>query len=149
DKLTKTIPIVFATSGDPVKVGLVESIAHPGGNVTGLSLYYAELTPKLFEMLHEFVPQLSRVAILWHPRNQDHSPALRQAERAAHQLNIQIFPIAVNGPGDFDGAFAAIAKAEVNGLIVLGDSMLRINHKPIVQFATKARLPAIYGARDY
>jgi putative ABC transport system substrate-binding protein len=149
NKLTKAIPIVFATSGDPVKIGLVDSIRQPGGNVTGLSLFYAELTTKHLEMLRDFVPGLSRVAILWHPRNQDHPLALQETERAAQQLKLQTIRVAVNGPEDFDEAFATITKAEVNGLIVFGDAMLRVNHKPIVQFTTKARLPAVYAARDF
>lgn len=149
NKLTKTIPIVFATSGDPVKIGLVNSIRQPGGNVTGLSLFYSELTAKHLEMLRNFVPELSRVAILWNPRNPDHPQGLQEAERAAEQLKLQIIKVAVNGPEDFDNAFSVITKAEVNGLIVFGDAMLRVNHKPIVKFATEARLPAVYAARDY
>jgi putative tryptophan/tyrosine transport system substrate-binding protein len=149
NKLTKAIPIVFATSGDPVKIGLVDSIRQPGGNVTGLSLFYSELTAKHLEILRNFVPDLSRVAILWNPRNQDHPLVLQETERAAEQLKLQTIKFAVNGPEDFDDAFSGITKAEVNGLIVLGDAMLRVNNKPIVQFATKARLPAVYAARDY
>jgi putative tryptophan/tyrosine transport system substrate-binding protein len=149
NRLTKTIPIVFATSGDPVKIGLVKSIRQPGGNVTGLSLFVSELTAKHLEILRNFVPDLARVAILWYPRNQDHPLALQETERAAEQLKLQTIKVAVNGAEDFDNAFSVITKADVNGLIVLGDAMLRVNHKPIVQFATKARLPAVYAARDY
>ncbi len=149
NKLTKAIPIVFATSGDPVKIGLVDSVRQPGGNVTGLSLFYSELTAKHLEILRNFVPEASRVAIVWNPRNQDHPLVLQEAERAAEQLKLQTIKVAVNGPEEFENAFAEIAKAEVNGLVVLGDAMLRVNHRPIVEFATKARLPAVYAARDY
>ena len=74
---------------------------------------------------------------------------LEETERAAKQLKLQTVKVAVNGPEDFEDAFSEITKAEVNGLVVLGDAMLRVNHKPIVQFATKAGLPAVYAARDY
>jgi ABC-type uncharacterized transport system substrate-binding protein len=82
-KLTKSIPIVFATSGDPVKLGLVESLARPGGNLTGLSLFYPELTTKHLELLHSIVPSVSRVAVLTNPSNADTSVTLTEARSAA------------------------------------------------------------------
>ena len=79
-RVTKTIPIVFATSGDPVKLGLVESLQRPGGNLTGLSTFYPELTAKHLEMLSDMVPGLSRVAILWNPTSEDAGVALQETE---------------------------------------------------------------------
>jgi putative tryptophan/tyrosine transport system substrate-binding protein len=148
-KLTKTVPIVFATSGDPVKLGLVESIRRPGRNLTGLTLFAPELTLKHLELLREFVPGLSRVAVLWNPSNDDHPATLNAAERAAQSLNLQMVAVGAKGPEEFAGAFAAIEKAEVGGFIVLVDSMLRVNRKSIVAFAARSRLPAVYATRDY
>jgi len=126
-RVTHTIPIVFATSGDPVKLGLVETLWRPGGNLTGLS----------------------RVAILWNPTNEDAVVALKEAERAAQGLKLQAVSVGVKGPEEFADAFAAITKAEVGGLIVLGDAMLRVNRKAIVALAASHRLPVVYGPRDY
>jgi putative ABC transport system substrate-binding protein len=147
--VTRTIPIVFATSGDPVKLGLVESLGRPGGTLTGLSTFYPELSTKHVEMLRDLVPGLSRVAILWNPTNEDAVVALKEAERAAQRLKLQAVPVGVKGPEEFANAFAAITKAEVGGLIVLGDAMLRVNRKAIVALAARSRLPAVYGPRDY
>jgi putative ABC transport system substrate-binding protein len=149
-KLTKDVPIVFATSaGDPVKFGLVESIRRPGGNVTGLTLFAAEMTQKHLDLLHEIVPGLTRVAILWNTANSDHPSILKSAEQSAASRNLKIVPVSAKGPEEFDAAFAAIEKAEVGGLIVLVDSMLRVNRKPIVAFAARSRLPSVYATRDY
>jgi putative tryptophan/tyrosine transport system substrate-binding protein len=148
-KFTKAVPIVFATSGDPVKLGLVESIRRPGGNLTGLTLFAPELTLKHLQLLQELVPGLARVAILWNPSNGDHPATLNAAEQAAQSLNLQIVRVGAKGPEEFEAAFASIEKAEVGGLIVLVDSMLRVNRKSIVGFAARNRLPAVYATRDY
>ena len=147
-KLTNTIPIVFATSGEPVKAGLVQSLNHPGGNVTGLSLFYPELAIKHLEMLHDIV-HLSRVAVLWNPSNQDHADMLKGVEQAAKQINIEVIGVSTRGPDEFDRAFAEIAKAKADGAIVLGDAMLRVNAPSISTLITNSRLPAIYAARDF
>ncbi|MFZ0150710.1 MAG: ABC transporter substrate-binding protein [Xanthobacteraceae bacterium] len=128
---------------------MVESIAHPGKNVTGFSLFYPELTIKHLEILREIVPGVARAAILWNPANRDHPDTIRSAQNAAALLNIQIVPVSAAGPDEFDRAFAEIAKSHVDGLIVLGDAMLRVNRQIIVADASKIRVPAIYGPRDY
>ena len=147
--VSKTIPVVFATSGDPVKLGLVESLRRPGGNLTGLSLFYPELTAKHLEMLRDILPGISRVAILSNPNNADADVALREAERAAAALNLHAVPVGAKAPEELPAAFATIAKADVDGMIVLGDAMLRVNRKAVVALAAFSRLPAIYGPRDY
>ena len=148
-KVTKTVPIVFATSGDPVRLGLVDSIRQPRGNVTGLSLFWAELIAKHLEVLRDLVPGLARVAILWNPANEDHPSTLKAAESAAQVLGLQTVQIGVKGPGDFSNAFASIAKADVGGLVVVGDAMLRVNRKQIIAFTAGNRLPAVYGPRQW
>jgi len=149
-KLTKDVPIVFATSsGDPAKIGLVESIRRPGGNMTGLTLFAPELTLKHLELLREIVPNLSRVAILWNPSNDDHPSVVKGAEETARLLNLEIVPVGARSPDEFPVAFSAIEKANAGGLVVLVDSMLRVNRKSIVDFVAARRLPAIYATRDY
>ena len=148
-KLTKSVPIVFATSGDPLKLGLIESFRRPGANVTGLTLFAPELTLKHLELLREFVPGVSRVAILWHPSNGEHPATLSAAERAAQSLNLQIVAVGANGPEELPAAFDTIDKAGVGGVVVLVDSMLRVNRKSIVALAARSRLPAVYATRDY
>jgi putative tryptophan/tyrosine transport system substrate-binding protein len=149
-KLTKDVPIVFATSwGDPAKAGLVESIRRPGGNLTGLTLFAPEMTLKNLELLREIVPNLSRIAVLYNPSNDDHPSVVRSVEQAAKPLNLEIVTVGARGPEEFATAFSAIEKANAGGMIVLVDSMLRVNRKPIVDFAADRRLPAIYATRDY
>jgi putative ABC transport system substrate-binding protein len=148
-KVTKTTPIVFAGSGDPVKAGLVESINHPGGNVTGFSLFYPELAIKHLEMLHDIIPGLSTVAMLWNPTNQDHPDTVKGAERAAKLLNIGLTPVSAKSPDDFARAFSDMTRSKADGLIVLGDAMFRVNAQIIVALAASNRLPAIYAPRDY
>ena len=143
-KLTNTIPIVFAASGEPVKAGLVESVNHPGG----FSLFYPELAIKHLEMLHDIV-HLSRVAVLWNPSNQDHASMVKGAEQAAKQINIELIAVSAKGPDEFDLAFAEIAKTKADGAIVLGDAMFRVNARSISALAANSRLPAIFAARDF
>ena len=149
-KLTKDVPVVFATSsGDPTKIGLVESIRRPGGNLTGLTLFAPEMTLKHLQLLREIVPDLSRVAVLWNPANDDHPSVVKGVEQTAKLLNLEIVPVGARAPGEFTAAFAEIEKANAGGLIVLVDSMLRVNRKAIAGFAADRRLPAIYPTRDY
>jgi putative ABC transport system substrate-binding protein len=147
--VTRVIPIVFAASGDPVKAGLVESLPHPGRNVTGFSLVYPELANKHLEMLHDIVPGLLRVAMLWNPTDQDHPDTLKDAQRSAKLLNIQVIPVSASSPDEFAAAFAEMERLRVNGLVVLGDSMFRVNRDAIVALAARGRLPTIYAPRDY
>jgi ABC-type uncharacterized transport system substrate-binding protein len=123
-KLTKTIP---TTSGDPVKVGLVASIRRPGGNLTGLSLFYPELTAKHLEIIRDVVPGLSRVAILGNPANEDAVVPLKEAEKTAQVMQLHTVFAGAKSPDEFPAAFKSVAQANVGGMIVLGDSMLRIN----------------------
>jgi ABC-type uncharacterized transport system substrate-binding protein len=149
-RLTKDVPIVFATSsGDPSKIGLIESIRRPGGNLTGLTLFAPEMTVKHLELLREIVPNLSRLAVLWNPSNQDHPSVVKAVEESAKLVNLEIVAVGARGPGELADAFAAIEKANAGGLIVLVDSMLRVNRKSIVKLASDRRLPAIYPTRDY
>jgi len=143
---TKTIPIVMTGQGlDPVEAGLVESLARPGGNVTGLTNLTAQLGGKRLELLKEAVPKVSRVAVLYNPANL--APALEVKEDlpvAARTLKLIIQPWEVRAADDFDTVFAAMVKRRSDGLYLLESAQMRANRKRIVDFALKSRLPSVY-----
>jgi len=141
-KTTSTIPIVMTFSANPVKEGLVASLAHPGGNVTGLSDYHGNLVGKKLELLKELVPSASRVAILFNPNTPANRPMLKDTQAAAPGLGMTLLSIAVKGSDDIDRAFATIRKERAAG--VLQFVGLGGHKRQIVDLATKSQLPAIY-----
>ena len=149
---TTTIPIVVITMHDPVKDGLVVSLARPGTNVTGSTFLGPELVAKRLELLKEAVPGASRVAALWHPGA--HGERTRQdmnkeAEGAARGLGVQLQLVKVGTPHDLDSAFSAMTRGRADALIVLPSAMLFGERRRIVDLAAKHRLPAAYNAREY
>jgi putative ABC transport system substrate-binding protein len=145
---TQTIPIVMATSSDPVGNGLVASLHRPGGNVTGLSLQTAELSGKRLQLLTEIVPGLARVVVLSNPLNPSIVAVVEQMKAAAQSLGINIHVVEVQAPDQFDNAFAAVMSARAGALIVLPDGMLYGQHPRIVTFATASRLPALFPEKE-
>ena len=148
-KATSTIPIVMAQSGDPVAIGVVASLAHPGGNVTGMSTLSTELPGKQVELLKEAVPQLSRLAVLSNPANPLSEAAWKHVQQAARALGLQLQTVTVRDPKEFAGAFSAMTKARANGLVVLPDPMFLTQRKEIADYAAKSRLPAVYGIPEH
>jgi putative ABC transport system substrate-binding protein len=146
---TPTIPIVTAAIGDPVAVGLVASLARPGGNVTGLTFQAPELSGKRLELLKEAAPQTTLVAVLWNAANPAHMRNLEGVKAAAHALGLQPHVVAVRTPADFDRAFEAMATTRPSALITLADGMLWDNRTRIVAFAAQNRLPAIFPDREF
>ncbi len=146
---TATIPIVIMVAADPVGNGLVSSLAHPGGNVTGLSILLPEISAKRLQLLAEAAPAVSRVAVLWNPGSPYHKTLLKEVEAAAPSLRLHLVPIAVQGPGEFEGAFAAMARAQVNALFVADDPMFVISRTRLLGLATKTRLPTMFAHRDF
>jgi len=146
---TGTIPIVGISLGDPVGTGLIASLARPGGNVTGVSYSVGvETIGKGLELLNEIVPNVRQVAILSNPGNPLHAPAVRDVKVAARSLGVQLQLLEARGPTEFDGAFAAMAKERVGGLLVVADTMFNLHRARLVELAAKSRLPAAYGTRD-
>ena len=141
---TTTIPIVM-TGGDPVRAGIVASLARPGGNVTGLSDSTVDVSTKRLELLKEVVPKLSRVAILWNPLNPTNPLQLEDTQAAAAALGITVYAVEVKGVHAFDRAFAAIKKSGAGGLLVPGDPMFGTEGKRITDFAVKNRLPVMHA----
>ena len=147
---TKTIPIVMGSSPiDPVDTGLVESLARPGGNVTGITNLSGELGGKRLELLKEAVPKLTRVAVLYEPGS---PPSLREVKEflpdAARALGLTINAWEVRATDDFDRVFAAISKKRPDGLYVPVGALTRDNRKRIAGFALKSRLPSMYSSRE-
>ncbi len=147
---TKTISIVMAGAApDPVEAGFVDSLARPGGNVTGLALLVNELAGKRLELLKEAVPKLARVAVLHDPALPPNVLELKEVQTAAPVLGLTIQPWEVRGTDDFDRVFAAQNKQRPDGLYVIAGRLVTSNRKQIVGFALKSRLPSVYPQREY
>ena len=150
-RATKTIPIVFPTVGDPVTDGLVTTLARPGGNVTGLSNLSPELVGKCLELLHQAIPGVSRVAILWQPDavpERTGKDIRKRAEVAGQALGIRLQFVEVRGPADFDRAFSDMTRARAGALIVHPFAMFINERRRLVDLPAKIRLPAVYGTRE-
>jgi len=138
---TSRIPIVMVARGDPVAIGLVPSLAKPGGNITGMTLGGPELAGKRLELLKEALPGLSRVAVLRDPTSE---PAImRETEAAARALNLRPLVFTVRAPADFDGAFQAAVRQRAEAMLVHESSMLTANMAKLAELAVRNRLPAI------
>jgi putative ABC transport system substrate-binding protein len=147
---TKTIPIVMTGAGlDPVEAGLVESLARPGGNVTGLTNLTTELGGKRLELFKEAVPGLARVAVIYDPGTPNHVLQLKEVQTAARPLGLIVRSWEVRGANDFDGVFAALNKQRPNGLYVPPGPLFTTNRNRIVDFALKSRLPSMWGNREF
>jgi len=147
---TKTIPIVMASSGDPVGAGLVASLARPGGHVTGFTIVGPQIEGKRLELLKEAVPELSRVAVLWNPSNPALVSYFDTIENAGRTLRISLDPVAeVRRANELDNAFFAIASARPRALLVVADRFLLAHRKRIVEFAVAKRLPGMFPYREY
>jgi len=146
---TSTIPIVFSGVGDPVGTGLVANLAHPGGNVTGLSVLATELSGKRFEMLREIIPAVSRVAMLWNNTNPSMVLRANETQDAAAKLGVTIHSIGVHDLIDFEDAFKAVTDGRAAALIILADPFTMARREQLVEFAAKRSLPAIYEIREF
>lgn len=142
-KATATIPIVTLTQ-DPVALGLVASIARPGGNVTGLSDYHAGMASKRLELLKEIVPSASRFAVLFDPTVTPNQIQLENLQAAAPAMRLALVPYEIRGADDVDRVFDAMAKHPVGGLVLLPGLAISSNQRQIASMALKVRLPAIY-----
>ena len=139
-----SIPVVMTVHPDPIGDGIVASLAHPGGNITGLSDLHTVLAPKRLEILKEVVPAASRVAVLFHAANPTMLRQLKDIEDIAPSFHVTILPAPVAGADDFDGAFSMMRKEHAGALLVLGSPLIGINRPKILELAIKNRLPAIY-----
>jgi putative ABC transport system substrate-binding protein len=146
---TKTIPIVMANEGDPVGSGFVASLAHPGGNITGLSNLSPELSGKRMELLKEIVPKLSRVAVFGTLIQPETAQALRETEIAARAFGVKLQYLDVLDPKDIETVFRAARKGRAEAILVLGSAVLNSRRTQVIDLAVKSRLPAIYPQSEY
>jgi len=134
---------------DPLGSGLVPSLAHPGGNVTGTSLMAPDLVGKQLEVLKEMVPKVSRVALLRNPANPASAQQLREAEAAARALGVRLQTLEARVPREIDGAFTAMTRERAGALVVLTDSIFTNQRRQIAELAAERRLPAVYGNPEH
>jgi ABC-type uncharacterized transport system substrate-binding protein len=147
---TKTISIVFILlAADPVAAGLIDSLARPGGNITGLTNIAAELGGKRLELLKETVPKLTRVALLWDPQNSGSLQAWKESQRPARELGLQLHSMEVSSADKFEDAFNDAIKARSAALAVTPTILATSNRKQVVELAAKTRLPAIYARNEF
>ena len=147
---TSVIPIVMAVSRDPVRAGFVESLSHPGGNITGLSNDSTpEIIGKNLELFKETIPRLWRVGFFWNPVPPGSQVYKNVAESTARKLGITFYVVGVKGRDDFEAAFATLAKQRVDGVLVLADPVLFGPRNQIVALAAKHRLPVMYPLGEY
>ena len=141
---TRTIPIVMVGVADPVAIGLIASLARPGGNITGMSVNAAEISAKRVQLLQEAVPRLSRVAVLWNSTFKSMALGFQQIEMAAPTLGVTVQSVRVSSSDDFNQAFGAIGQGRPGGLIVLFGPMRGNDLPRIVEFVTHNRLPTVF-----
>jgi putative ABC transport system substrate-binding protein len=147
---TATIPIVFMAGEDPVKLGLVASLARPGGNLTGVNLVISELTAKRLGLLHELVPRASRVAVLVNPANTANAETtLRDVEPAARDMGLQIQILKASTSGEIEAAFANFVRERPDALFVGNDAFLTSRRVQLVHLATRHAIPTTYTVRDF
>jgi putative ABC transport system substrate-binding protein len=144
---TSAIPIVMTTSSYPDKIGLVDSLSHPGGNVTGLNNVGPELSGKKLGLLKEIAPKVSRVAVFWNPASPVEPLTVKELLTAAPAVGVEIQSVEVRSPDDFPAAFAALSSSRVHALLALGNPINFRGRKLIADFALKNRLPSIYDER--
>ena len=148
-KATSTIPIVMASAADPVGTGLVEGLARPGGNITGLTSIVPELAGKRLELLKEVVPNLSRVAVLWNPQGRTSTLSWKELQLPARTLGIELRSLEVRSVNDFDKAVADAARTRAGALAIMPDPVFVTNLKRIADLAAKSRLPSIYNLSEF
>jgi len=146
---TRSIPIVFVTTSDPVGGGLVETLARPGGNITGFLMFEASITGKWLAMLKEMAPQLSRVALLGNPRTAPFDYYLHTAEAIAPSLGLEVVPTRVSDSANIARSIEAFARVPNGGLMSTADATLNVNRDLIIALAARFRLPAVYALRLY
>lgn len=148
-KATGTIPIVMGNADDPVESGFIQSLARPGGNITGLASIRSEIVPKHVQLLRELVPTLDRVAVLMNPTYSVHTRSLAIIKAAAQAIKLKVLPVEAKTKKEIDHAFSMIANQSAGAIIILGDSFFLAQTRQIASLAVHHRLPSIYSARTY
>jgi putative tryptophan/tyrosine transport system substrate-binding protein len=146
---TSTIPIVFEVGNDAVEAGLVESLARPGGNATGLSILFTQLTPKRLELLCELLPTAATIALLVNPTSPTAAPSIKGAQEAAAAKAVKLLILNASTENEIDAAFALAASAKVDGLVISADPFFDSRRDQLVAPAARYRIPTIYFEREF
>jgi ABC-type uncharacterized transport system substrate-binding protein len=146
-KTTASVPIVFVGIYDPVEIGLVPNLVRPGGNMTGLATNVIDFAGKRLELLRGIVPKLRRVAVIWQPANPSNANQLKGAQVAARTLGVQLMPVSVQEPNDFDSAFTTVRGTD--GVLMLESPFFTTHRARLAELALRSRLPAVYGQKEY
>jgi putative ABC transport system substrate-binding protein len=146
---TKTIPVVIVSSTDPIRAGIVASLAHPGGNITGMSLIASDLWPKRLELIKEIFPKVSRVAIFWNKSNTGMAVEAKATQEAAGPLGVTLQDRGVKDASELEVVFEAMSKERPDAFLALMDISLRAHRKRILDFLAKNRVPAIFESKDW
>jgi putative ABC transport system substrate-binding protein len=145
---TSTIPIVAISVGDPIRAGLVQSYARPGGNVTGNTILGPDLSPKRLQLIKEVVPTVAHVAFLWNPDNASNAAMLDELRPAARALGMVLTDVPARSAGDFDPAFAAMLNARIDAILMTNDPFQQQYVRKVIDFAIAHRLPSIFQTRE-
>jgi putative ABC transport system substrate-binding protein len=148
-RATGTIPIVMAYSTDPVGNGLVASLAHPGGNITGLAGSSDDSSPKQLELLTTVIPNVSRIGLLGNPDTETYSSVLKRAQDAAQKIGLSIVPIEARNPLEIENAFAVLAKERISAIMVASDAIFFGQRERIAELALDNRLSTMFSLREY
>jgi putative ABC transport system substrate-binding protein len=146
---TSTIPIVFTVGGDPIKMGLVDSLNRPGGNITGVSFLSSDIVAKMLEALHELMPKAARIAVLVNPTNQNAAADTTEAEAATRTLGLELQVLNASNAGEIDDAFALLVERRAAALLIEGDPFFAGRMKQLVVLTARHAIPAIYQGRDF
>jgi putative ABC transport system substrate-binding protein len=146
---TTTIPIVFTVGGDPIKMGLVDSLNRPGGNITGVSFLSSDIMAKMLEALHELMPKAARIAALVNPTNQNAAADTKEAEAAARTLGLELQVLNASNGREIDDAFALLVERRAAALLIEGDPFFIGRMKQLVVLTARHAIPAIYQGRDF
>jgi putative ABC transport system substrate-binding protein len=145
---TTAIPIVVIGIGDPVRAGLVASLAQPGGNITGNTILSSDITPKRLQLFKEVLPSLSRLAFLWNPDNASHATILDELKAAAPGAGISLIPVAVRSGGDLDAALASIVRERAGSFLMTNDPLHQLYIDRILEFLARNKLPGMFQQRE-
>jgi putative ABC transport system substrate-binding protein len=146
---TSNIPVIFMSHADPVGSGHVNSLGHPGGNVTGFSLMMTETNVKGLELLKEAIPTLSRIAVIFDPATPSHRPGLKAVEAAAPSIGMRVQPVPVRVATEYKSAFAAMVRERADGVLVLSTPLFIAGARPLAQLAMTHKLPSLFGPRHH
>jgi putative ABC transport system substrate-binding protein len=147
---TATIPIVFVTAGDPVKLGFVASLNRPGGNLTGVTYLGVEVGPKRLELLHELLPTRNMIALLVNPTNPNLAEAVtREAQNAARSLGLQLNVLTASTEHDFDTAFSTLAQMQAGGLVIGSDAFFTSRSEELAALSARYAIPTIFESREF